>query len=87
MSDELERLKAENEVLSRKCSELENELVAVKAERDDYRDTVDEFIKDHKVWQQKALTPEKCDRILAALGMGKQSPQFKRVKTELDKLL
>jgi hypothetical protein len=48
---------------------------------------VDEFIKDHKVWQQKALTSEKRDRILAALGMGKQSPQFKRVRTELDKLL
>jgi hypothetical protein len=57
---------------------------------------VDEFIKDHKRWQQKALTPEKrdseallrsADRILAALGVGKQSPQFKRVKTELDKLL
>jgi hypothetical protein len=23
---------------------------------------VDEFIKDHKRWQAKALTPEKCDR-------------------------
>jgi hypothetical protein len=22
---------------------------------------VDEFIKDHKRWQAKALTPEKCD--------------------------
>jgi hypothetical protein len=48
---------------------------------------VDEFIKDRKRWQQKTLTPEKRDHILAALGMGKQSPQFKRVKTELDKLL
>lgn len=34
-----------------------------------------------------ALTPEKRDRILAALGVGKQSPQYKRVKAELDKLM
>jgi hypothetical protein len=71
--DEVERLKAE--------------LAEVTAERDDYRDTLDEFIKDHKQWQQKALTPEKRDRILNALGVGKQSPQYKRVKAELDKLL
>ena len=60
--------------------QLRAELARVTAERD-------EFIKDHKLWQQKALTPEKRARMLAALGMGRQSPQFKRVKTELDKLL
>jgi hypothetical protein len=48
---------------------------------------VDEFIKDHKRWQQKALTPEKRDRILAALGVGKQSPQYKRVKAVLDQFV
>ncbi len=63
------------------------QLAEVTAERDDYAATVDEFIKDHKRWQQKALTPEKRDRILAALGVGKQSPIYKRVKAELDKLL
>jgi hypothetical protein len=47
---------------------------------------VDEFIKDHKRASEKALTPEKRDRILAALGVGKQSPQYKRVKAVLDKL-
>ncbi len=73
--------------LKRKCSDLEAELEAVKAERDDYAATVDEFIKDHKRWQEKALTPEKCDRILAALGVGKQSPQYKRVKAVLDQFL
>jgi predicted nucleic acid-binding Zn-ribbon protein len=87
LSEEVERLRAENEALSRKCNELETELVTVKAERDDYAATVDEFIKDHKRWQEKALTPEKRDRILNALGVGKQSPQYKRVKAELDKLL
>jgi predicted nucleic acid-binding Zn-ribbon protein len=87
LSEEVERLRAENEALSRKCNELESELATVKAERDDYAATVDEFIKDHKRWQEKALTPEKRDRILNALGVGKQSPQYKRVKAELDKLL
>ena len=69
----MEQLRAENE--------------ALRQERDDYAATVDEFIKDHKRWQQKALTPEKRDRILNALGVGKQSPQYKRVKVELDKLM
>ncbi len=73
MSEEVERLKAE--------------LAEVVQERDDYAATVDEFIKDHKRWQQKALTPEKRDRILAALGVGKQAPQYKRVKTVLDQFV
>jgi hypothetical protein len=37
--------------------------------------------------QAKALTPEKRDRILSALGVGKQSPVFKRVKAVLDQLM
>ncbi len=77
----------EVETLRRKCSELETELANVKAERDDYAATVDEFIKDHKRWQEKALTPEKRDRILAALGVGKQSPQYKRLKVVLDQFI
>ena len=83
----MERLKNENEALSRKCNELDTELATIKTERDDYAATVDEFIKDHKRWQQKALTPEKRDRILAALGVGKQSPTYKRLKTVLDQLM
>jgi predicted nucleic acid-binding Zn-ribbon protein len=80
-------LREECEALRHKCSELDTELATVKTERDDYAATVDEFIKDHKRSSQKALTPEKRDRILNALGVGKQSPQYKRVKAELDKLL
>ncbi len=80
MSEEVERLRAENEA-------LRQELDTTKQERDDYAATVDEFIKDHKRWQESALTPEKRDRILSALGVGKQSPQYKRVKAELDKLI
>jgi FtsZ-binding cell division protein ZapB len=55
LSEEVEQLKAENETLSRQCSELETELATVKIERDDYAATVDEFIKDHKRWQERAL--------------------------------
>ena len=87
MSGEVERLRTENEALSRKCNELETELVAVKTDRDDYEATVDEFIKDHKVLQENALTPDKRDRILAALGVGKQSEQYKRIKAVLDQMM
>ncbi len=80
-------LREECEALRQKCSELETELATVKTERDDYAATVDEFIKDHKRWQERALTPEKRDRILAALGVGKQSPQYKRVKAVLDRFV
>ncbi len=80
-------LREECEALRHKCSELDTELATVKTERDDYAATVDEFIKDHKRWQEKALTSEKRDRILAALGVGKQSPQYKRVKAVLDQLM
>jgi len=48
---------------------------------------VDEFIKDHKRWQERALTPDKRDRILSALGVGKQSPTYKRVKAVLDQFI
>jgi chromosome segregation ATPase len=75
------------EALRHKCSELETELASVKTERDDYAATVDEFIKDHKRWQQKALTPDKRDRILASLEVGKQSAQYKRVKAVLDQMM
>jgi hypothetical protein len=49
--------------------------------------STDEFIKNHKRSWEKALTRKKRDRILNALGVGKQSPTYKRVKAELDKLL
>jgi hypothetical protein len=85
-----------NDALSRKCTELETERAFVKAEREDYAATVDEFIKDHKRWQLLSLTPEKCesvallrsaDRILNALEVGKPSPQHKRVKAVLAQMM
>jgi hypothetical protein len=76
----VEQLKAENEALRR-------ELDTTRQERDDYAATVDEFIKDHKRWQEKALTPEKRSSILASLGVGKQSSQYKRVKAVLDQFI
>jgi Mn-dependent DtxR family transcriptional regulator len=46
----------------------------------------DRYLKRIKELEAK-FSPETRDRILAALGVGKQSPQYKRVKAELDKLL
>jgi hypothetical protein len=66
---------------------LKAELAEVTTERDDYAATVDEFIKDHKRWQERALTPGKHDRILAELGVGKQSLQYKRLKAVLDQMM
>jgi hypothetical protein len=78
--EELERLRSELDT-------ARQELDSTRQERDDYAATVDEFIKDHKRWQERALTPEKRERILAALGVGKPSPQYKRVKAALDTML
>lgn len=86
-------MREEVERLNQKCSELETELASVKAERDDYRDTVDALLSDcdrylKRIKELEAkFSPEKRDRILNALGVGKQSPQYKRVKAELDKLI
>lgn len=48
---------------------------------------MDDFIKDHKRWQENSLTPEKRDHILPALGVGKQSPLYKRAKAVLDQMV
>jgi hypothetical protein len=77
----------ECESLRQKCSELETELASVKTERDDYAARVDEFVKDHKRGQERALTPEKRSSILASLGVGKQSSQYKKVKAVLDQFI
>jgi chromosome segregation ATPase len=93
LSEEIERLKTENEALNRKCSELETELASVRPERDDYRDTVDALLSDcdrylKRIKELEAkFTPETRDRILAELEVGKQSPLYKRVKALLDKLI
>ncbi len=86
------RLGEECESLRRKCDELEAELASVKPERDDYRNTVDALLSDcdrylKRIKELEAkFTPETRDRILNALGVGKQSPQYKRVKAVLDQL-
>lgn len=87
LNEEIERLRTENDTLNRKCSDLESELVAVNAEQVFNVTTAKEFDKDRKFWRQKALTPEKRDRILKALGTGEQSPEYKRIKAVLDKMI
>jgi hypothetical protein len=80
LSEEVELLRAEN-------GALRLELDTTRQERDDYAATVDELIKDHKRWQERALTPDKRDRILNALGVGKQAPLYKRIKVVLDQFV
>jgi predicted RNase H-like nuclease (RuvC/YqgF family) len=80
LREEVERLRAENDA-------LRLELDTTRQERDDYEATLDEFIKDHKGLQEKALTPDKRDRILATLVVGKQSPLYKRVKAVFDQMM
>ncbi len=101
MSEQVERLKTENEALNRKCSELETELANVKPERDDYRDTVDALLSDCDRYlkrikeleakfspetRDRPLGASEANRILAALGSGRQSAVYRRVKAVLDQL-
>jgi septal ring factor EnvC (AmiA/AmiB activator) len=78
---------------SKEVKRLKTELAEVTQERDDYRDTVDALLKDCDRYLKRIkelegkFTPETRDRILAALGVGKQSPQYKRVKAVLDQFI
>jgi hypothetical protein len=62
-------------------------------ERDDYRDTVDALLGDCERYQKRIkelearFTVEKRDRVLAALGVGKQSHLYQRIKELLDQML
>jgi len=67
--------------------QLKAELAECEAARNDFFDDCDRYVKRIKELEAKLLTEEKRDRILNALGVGKQSPQYKRVKVELDKLM
>ncbi len=77
---------------------LKAELVECEAARDDFFDSCDCYAKRIRELeaQAKGLTTETRDRplgaseanrVLAALGVGKQSAQYKRVKAVLDKLI
>ena len=62
-------------------------------ERDDYRDTFDALLADCERYQKRIkeleakFTIEKRDRVLAALGVGKQSHLYQRIKQLLDQML
>ena len=45
------------------------------------------YLKRIKELEGKLLNPEKRDRILVELGVGKQSAQYKRVKAVLDQMM
>jgi hypothetical protein len=72
---------------------LKAQLAELTAERDDYRDTVDALLGDCDRYLKRIkelegrFPPEARDHILAALGVGRQSAQYKRVKGILDEML
>ncbi len=66
---------------------LKSELAECEAAKNDFFDDCDRYIKRIKELEGKLLNSDKRDRILAALGVGKQSPQYKRVKAVLDELV
>jgi hypothetical protein len=66
---------------------LKAELVECEAARNDFFDDCDRYLKRIKELEGKLLTPEKRDRILNALGVGKQSSQYKRLKAVLDRFI
>lgn len=73
MSEELEQLRAE--------------LADANALADDLIKDCEKYLKRIKELELRELTPEKCDRILKALGVGKQSAIYKRVSKVLEKLM
>ena len=66
---------------------LKAELAECEAARNDFFDDCDHYVKRIKELEAKRLMEEKRDRILSALGAGKQSAQYKRVKAVLDQLI
>jgi hypothetical protein len=62
-------------------------LADCEAAKNDFFDDCDRYVKRIKELEGKLLTPEKRDGVLAAMGVGKQSPQYKRVKAVLDQMM
>jgi CRISPR/Cas system CSM-associated protein Csm2 small subunit len=62
-------------------------LAECEAARNDFFDDCNRYLKRIKELEAKLLTEEKRDRILAALGVGRQAEQYKRIKTVLDQMM
>ena len=73
--------------MSEEVERLKTELAECETARNDFFDDCDRYVKRIKELEGKLLTPEKRSSILAALGVGKQSPQYKRVKAVLDQFV
>lgn len=80
--------------LEERLAQLQKELAEVTEERDNYRDTLDEFIKDGERWHKerkqleaKAFNERHAARILEALGVGRQALQYKRVQAVIKELM
>jgi 3-deoxy-D-arabino-heptulosonate 7-phosphate (DAHP) synthase class II len=71
---------------SKEIKRLKAELAEVTQERDYLLGDCDRYLKRIKELEGR-LSPEVRDRVLASLGVGKQSPQYKRVKAVLDQFI
>jgi seryl-tRNA synthetase len=80
LREEVERLKAE-------LAEVTAELEDCQEARNDFFANGLAYLRQIQELEGNLLTPENRDRVLAALGVGKQAAQYKRVKAELDKLM
>jgi hypothetical protein len=80
LREEVERLKAE-------LAEVTGELEDCQKARNDFFASGLAYLRQIQELEGNLLTPENRDRVLAALGVGKQAAQYKRVKAELDKLM
>ena len=69
------------------------ELQELRQERDVTLDTVDALLSECERYLKRIqeleakFTPATRDRVLSTLGVGKQSPQYKRVKAVLDQFV
>lgn len=77
-SEELTELKSHTNCETEQQA-MSQTVEVLKKERDDYLQRVDILLNRIEELERQVLTPEKCDRILAALRVGRQSPLFKRV--------
>ena len=73
--------------LNEEVERLRTELAECEAAKNDFFDDCARYIKRIKELEGKLLTHSQRDRILAALGVGKQSPTYKRVKAVLDQFV
>jgi (p)ppGpp synthase/HD superfamily hydrolase len=68
-------------------AQLKAEVSLLKEELEASQLAIANLHQQNQALKQKVLTPKKRDRVLAALGVGNQSPLYKRVQALLEQWL